>query len=120
MLENAEEFVGHFRFRPHEGLQALHPFEVGNNHAAGVAKNIGNDERLRPSACSGSGPLPALVGPLAPSARMRHLILSAFFSVDHAIDRARREDIAWHLQQLVRIDPVALIEGAQVALFLHV
>ena len=40
MLEDAEKFVGHFRFRPQEGLQALHPFEVGNDHAAGVAENV--------------------------------------------------------------------------------
>ena len=35
--------------RPHEGLQALHPFEVGNDHAAGVAENVGNDEDLVPA-----------------------------------------------------------------------
>ena len=37
---------------------------------------------------------------------------------DHAIDRARRENVARHLEQFVRVDPVALIEGAQVAFFL--
>ena len=48
MFENAEQFVGHFRFGPKEALQALNPFEIGNNHAAGVAKNIGNHKDLIP------------------------------------------------------------------------
>src|SRR6266480_360248 len=53
MFEDAEKFVGHFRFAPHERLQALDPFEIRNDHTSGV------------------------VGPLAASARMRHFNLSA-------------------------------------------
>ena len=46
VLENAEELVGHFRFGPKETLQALDPFEIGNDYTAGVAKNVWNDKYL--------------------------------------------------------------------------
>ena len=46
VLENAEELVGHFRFGPKEALQALDPFEIGNDYTAGVAKNVWNDKYL--------------------------------------------------------------------------
>src|SRR5205085_11516256 len=49
VFEDAEQFVGHFRLAPHEGLESLDPFEVGNDHAAGVAENIGNYEKLVPA-----------------------------------------------------------------------
>ena len=49
MLQDAEEFVGYFRLAPQEGLQALHPFEVGNDHATRIAKNIWNNENLVPA-----------------------------------------------------------------------
>src|ERR1700730_16114908 len=49
MLEDAEKFVGHFGLGPHEGLEALDPFEVGNDHAARVAENVGNNEELVPA-----------------------------------------------------------------------
>src|SRR6266700_2659047 len=57
VLENAKEFIGHFGLGPEEALQTLDPFEVGNDNAPGV------------------------VGPLAASARIRHLILPAFVSL---------------------------------------
>src|SRR5712692_3455769 len=31
-------------FLPEEGLQVLHPFEVGHDHAAGVGDDVGHDE----------------------------------------------------------------------------
>src|SRR6266487_6883131 len=43
MLEDAEEFVSHFHFAPKETLQALHPFEIGDDYAPRVTQNIGND-----------------------------------------------------------------------------
>ena len=32
-----------------KALQALHPFEVGNDHAAGVAQDVGDDEDFVPA-----------------------------------------------------------------------
>src|SRR5882724_2542372 len=49
MLKDAEEFVGHFRFRPQKCLQTLHPLEVRNDHAAGVAENIRDHENFVPA-----------------------------------------------------------------------
>src|SRR5205823_7523886 len=40
MLEDAEELISHFHFAPKKTLQALHPFEIGDNYAAGIAKNV--------------------------------------------------------------------------------
>src|SRR5947209_15434922 len=34
-------------FRSEKALQVLHPFKVGNDHAAGIAENIGDDEDFR-------------------------------------------------------------------------
>ena len=62
LLENAEKFVGHFRFRPEKGLQSLHPFEVGNDHAAGIAENIGDDEDFVPALVQNADRLPAWSG----------------------------------------------------------
>ena len=96
MLEDAEKFVGHFRLAPHEGLQTLHPFEIGNDHAAGVAKNVGNDENFVPALVQNAGRPPGVVGPFAPSARMRHFNLGGVLFRDHAIDRGRHEHVARH------------------------
>ena len=49
MLEDAEKFVGHFRFAPEKTLQTLHPLEVGNDHSSGVAENVRNDKDLIPA-----------------------------------------------------------------------
>ena len=43
-FHDAEKFVHHFGFGPEEALEVLHPFEVGNNDAARVAEDVGNDE----------------------------------------------------------------------------
>src|SRR5205807_10312137 len=48
MLEDAEEFVGHLRFAPWKCLQTLHPFEIGNNHAAGIAETLPNHKHFIP------------------------------------------------------------------------
>ena len=119
VLEDAEEFVGHFRLSPEEGLQALHPFEVGNDHTAGVAKNIRDEEDFVPALVQVQVRFRAgrAVRALGQNAALN---LVRILFRDHAIDRARRQDIAWHLQQFVRINPVALIEGAQVSLLLDV
>ena len=34
---------------PKKGLQSLHPFEIGNDHAAGVAENVRNHEDFVPA-----------------------------------------------------------------------
>src|SRR5438874_88699 len=49
MLHDAEEFVGHFCFAPHESLQTLHPFEIGDDDTARVAQDVGNDEKFGPA-----------------------------------------------------------------------
>ena len=77
-------------------LQALDPFEIGNDHAAGVAKNVGNDEELVPALRSESCRLQDVVGPFAPSARMRHFDFAAFFSLITRSTAARSENVAWH------------------------
>ena len=61
-----------------------------------------------------------VVGPLAPSARMRHFELAGVFRVDHAIDRARNKHIARQGEELVRIDMVVLGERPQIPLLDHV
>ena len=48
-LEDAEEAVGDFGFAPEEVLQVLDPFEVGDDDAAGVAKDVRDDEDFFPS-----------------------------------------------------------------------
>ena len=48
MLEDAEKFVGHFRFAPEKTLQTLHPLEVGNDHSAGVAENVRDHKNFVP------------------------------------------------------------------------
>ncbi len=49
LLEDAEEFVHDFALVPKELLQALHPLEVGDDDAAGVAEDVGDDEDVVPA-----------------------------------------------------------------------
>src|SRR5437764_13767253 len=49
MLENAEELISHFHFAPKKTLQTLHPFAIGDNYAAGIAKNVRNHKDLVPA-----------------------------------------------------------------------
>ena len=119
MLQDAEKFVGHFRLAPHESLQTLHPFEIGNDHAAGVAQNIGNNENFVPALienhiCFRRG------RPIGAFSQNAALQFGGIFFRDHAIDRARRQDIAFLHQHFVRIDPIALIERAQISFFQNV
>ena len=94
VLQDAEKFIGYFRFTPAESLQTLHPFKIGNDDATGVAQNIGNNEKVGP----------ALIENLVRFRRSRSICafgenttlqLSRIFFRDHAIDRAGREDIAF-------------------------
>ena len=103
----------------HEGLQALHPFEIGNDHATGVAQNIGNNENL----------VPALIEnfirfrrgrPVRAFSQNATLQFGGIFFCDHAIDRTGRQDIAFLHQHFVRIDPIALVERAQISFFQNV
>ena len=48
-LDDAEEAVGDFGFAPEEVLQVLDPFEVGDDDAAGVAKDVRDDEDFLPT-----------------------------------------------------------------------
>ena len=96
MLEDTEELVGYFRLGPEEGLQTLHPFEVGNNDAAGVAEDIRDDEDLVPALVQMQVRFRAgrAVRALGQDAALD--LVRVLFR-DHAIDRARREDVAGHL-----------------------
>ena len=49
MLEDAEELISHFHFAPKKTLQTLHPFEIGDNYAAGIAKNVRDHKDLVPA-----------------------------------------------------------------------
>src|SRR5438046_10240132 len=49
MLEDAEELISHFHFAPKKTLQTLHPFEIGDNYAAGIAQNVRNHKDLVPA-----------------------------------------------------------------------
>ncbi len=119
MFQDAEKFVGHFRFAPHESLQALHPFEIGNDHPTSVAQNIWNNENL----------VPALIEnfirfrrrrPVRAFSQNATLQFGGIFFCDYAIHRARRQDIAFLHQHFVRIDAIALIECAQISFFQNV
>src|ERR1700722_7638873 len=48
-LEEAEETVGDFGLAPEEVLEILDPLEVGDDDAAGVAEDVGDDEYLLPA-----------------------------------------------------------------------
>src|SRR5262245_58552341 len=61
-----------------------------------------------------------VVGPLAPSARIRHLSWPAFFSGNHAIDRAGSKNVARQREKLVRVHMIILSKRAQVPLLDHV
>jgi len=49
MLEDAEKFICHFRFRPQKCLQTLNPFKVRNDDAASVAQNVRDHEHFVPA-----------------------------------------------------------------------
>ena len=115
VFQDAEQLVGHFRFGPHERLQTLDPFEIGNDHAAGVAENIRNNEELVPTLvqneiCFGRG------GSVRPFSENPALQFCGIRPVDDTIDRRRHEHVAWLVR--TRSDrPGRLHERAQIALF---
>ena len=45
-FEDAEEFVHDLGFGPEKALEVLDPFELGNDDAAGVTEDVGNDENF--------------------------------------------------------------------------
>ena len=47
MFKDAVEFAHHLALVPEEALQILHPFEVGDDHAACIAENVGDHKNLR-------------------------------------------------------------------------
>src|SRR6266699_6702117 len=119
MLEDAEKFVGYFRFAPEKTLQTLHPLEVGNNHSAGVAENVWNDKDL----------IPALLKDQIRFRRGRTICgfgenaavqFPRIFAIDDPIDRRWYEHVALHRQQFVRIDMIVLAKRAQVSFLEHV
>ena len=94
MFKDAEKFIGHFHFRPQKRLQALHPFKVGNNHAAGVAENVGYDEDLVPAIfqnqiCLGRG---RAISGFGKDAAFE---LTGIFASNYAIDRGRDKYVTW-------------------------
>ena len=117
MLEDAEEFVGYFRLRPQKRLQTLHPFEVGNDHATGVAKNVRDNENFVPALvreCRSASGRGRAVGAFGKDAALE---LAGIFFGNHAIDCARSKNVARQREQLVRIYMIVLSERPQVAFF---
>src|SRR5438045_6240902 len=116
MLKNAEKFVGHFGLGPEEALQALHPFEVGNDDASSVAKNIWNYEHLVPVffenyiRCRRRW----TIGSLGQNAT---LDFACIRFVDHPIDRCRHEHVARKNEQFLWIDMIVLIESLERSIF---
>src|SRR5471032_205490 len=53
--EDAVELVEDFRLGPEEALQILHPLEVADDDAAGVAEDVGDDKNLGALAQDGVG-----------------------------------------------------------------
>ncbi len=93
MLEDAEEFVRHFHFAPQKGLQTLHPFEIRNDHAAGIAENVRDHENFVPvvfenEVCLRRG---WTVRGLRKDAALEPV---GVLSSNHSIHRRRNEDVA--------------------------
>src|SRR5207249_9282085 len=119
MLKDAEEFVGHFRFCPQKCLQTLHPLEVRNDHAAGVAKNIRDDENFVPAlfenpVCLRCSRTVRCLG------KDTALELTGVLSVNHSIDGGWNKDVARQSEELLGIDMIILSEGPQISLLKHV
>ena len=97
----------------------MDPFEIGNDHAARIAENIGDDEELVPALVENE------IG-LRRGRAIRAFGQDAAFQfrgvarVDHAIDRGRHEHVARHREHFVRIDPVGFIESAKISFFDYV
>src|SRR6266576_6347986 len=107
MLENAEKFVSHFRFRPQKRLQTLHPLEVRNDDAASVAQNVRDHEHFVPTLVEKQiriwrGRAVRAFGKDAA------LELIGILPGNHAIDRARSKNIARQREKLVRIYMIIL------------
>src|SRR2546425_7315304 len=118
VLENAEEFIGHFHLAPKKALQSLDPFEIGNNYAAGIAKNVRNHKHLVPALFKdevgfGSG---GTIGAFGENAALQ---LRGILRGDDTIDRRWNENITRQGEQFVWIDTIALIKSSQVAFFEH-
>ncbi len=119
MLEDAEKFVRHFGFRPHKGLQTLHPLKVRDDHAAGVTQDVGDDENFVPASVKneiGLGRSRA-IGAFGENAALQ---FRRIFLVDHAIDRAWCEHIAWHGQHLFWVNVIVLSECTEISFLDHV
>ena len=52
----------HFLFLPEQLLQILHPFEIADHHAAGIAQDVRNQRKSRPGAFPAPGRHPAWSG----------------------------------------------------------
>ena len=85
MFQDAEKFVRHFDFRPEIGLQALHPLEVGNDHAARVTQNVRDHKDFVPPFFKNQVGLGCCraIGRFGEDAAFE---LSSVLSVDYAID----------------------------------
>src|SRR5207253_9361800 len=110
MLKDAEEFVGHFRFGPQKCLQTLHPLEVRNDHAAGVAENIRDHENFAPALFENPVCLRCsrTVGCLGKDTTFE---LTGVLSVNHSIDGGRNKDVALQSAELLETDMFVLSEG---------
>src|SRR5215211_3355080 len=119
MFEDAEKLVGHFTFRPEKSLQTLHPFEVRNDDATGVTKDIWDYEHLIPALVENQIRIRRgrAVGAFGKDAALE---IAGIFSGNHAIDRARSKNIARPRKKLVRIHVIILSKRTQVTFLDHV
>src|SRR5262249_4872718 len=90
MLENPEKFVGHFHLAPEKALQSLDPFEIRDDNASGVAKDIWNEKDFVPALFQnqvgfGSG---RAVGAFSQNTALQ---LVGVLPVNHAINRSRHQ-----------------------------
>ena len=102
-LQRPLQPVHHLLARPEILLEVLHPFEIADDDAAGVAQNVGHDEHV---AARGQHLVGfrrgRAVGALGDDAALQ---LGGDLGVDHALDGAGREHVAGQGQRLSRARP---------------
>src|ERR1700687_2643782 len=115
MLEDAEEFVCHFRFRPQKRLQTLHPLEVRKDHATSVTENIRDHENFVPAVFENQVCVrrSRTVGSFGKDSAFE---LAGIFAGNYAIDRRRNKHVARQSKEFLWIDMVALSKRPQISL----
>src|SRR5205814_8062906 len=118
MLKDAEEFVGHFRFGPQKCLQTLHPLEVRNDHAAGVAENIRDHENFVPALFENPVCLRCsrTVGCIGKDTAFE---LTGVLSANHSIDGGRHKGVALQREEWLWIEMIILSAVTHISLLKH-